>query len=37
MELHAHRILRSVEAMAEESEEDPFDDPERETKQLHAV
>jgi hypothetical protein len=37
MELHAHRILRSVEAMAEESEEDPFDDSERETQQLHAV
>ena len=37
MELHAHRILHSVEAMAEESAEDPFGDSGSETQRLHAV
>ena len=36
VELHAHRILRSVDALAEESEDDPFDAPADQAPRLRA-
>lgn len=37
VELHARRILGSVDALAEEAAEDPFETPADETPRLHAV